>query len=162
MKNFVNAFRMGLGLAGLCLLTACAGNAPLFEKSPGPVVVADAPPAIDPTMTAPPPPVGARTAEALDTTTPEQRAAALAAPQPAGERELGRVAVSLGNPTEPGFWLRSSLVSAPVEGRVETASGKSVQVDLRPGAGAAQLSLAGFQALGLSLTDLPEVSVFGP
>jgi hypothetical protein len=31
---------------------------------------------------------------------------------------------------------------------------------LRPGTGAALLSLAAFRALGLGLTDLPEVTVF--
>jgi hypothetical protein len=35
-------------------------------------------------------------------------------------------------------------------------------VELRPGTGAALLSLAAFQALGLSLTDLPVVTVFAP
>ncbi len=160
MKNFVIPHRFVLGLAAVALMSACAGNAPLFQKAPG--AVADAPLALDPAMTAPPPPVGARTADALDTTTPEQRAEALAAPEPAGERELGKVAVSLGNATEPGFWLKTSLVSAPVQGRVVTASGKSAQVDLLPGTGAAQLSLAGFRALELNLTDLPQVTVFGP
>jgi hypothetical protein len=33
---------------------------------------------------------------------------------------------------------------------------------LRPGTGGALLSLAAFQALGLSLTELPQVTVFGP
>jgi hypothetical protein len=49
-----------------------------------------------------------------------------------------------------------------VQGRVVTASGQSLTLELRPGTGGALLSLAAFQALGLSLTGLPEVSVFGP
>lgn len=110
---------------------------------------------------APPPPPGARTAEALDTTTPEQRAAATAAPAaPAGERDLGAVAVSLGNPSEPGFWLRWSGVTAPGQGRVVAANGQAVLVELRPGEGAAQLSLAAFRALGLPLAGLASVTVY--
>ncbi|HSF63936.1 MAG TPA: D-galactarate dehydratase [Paracoccaceae bacterium] len=109
---------------------------------------------------APPPPPGARTAEALDTTTPEQRAAATAAPAaPAGERELGTVAVSLGSPAEPGFWLRWAGVTTPGPGRVVTAGGQAVLVDLIPGEGAAQLSLPAFRALGLPLAGLATVTV---
>lgn len=105
-------------------------------------------------------PQGARTAAAFDRTTPAERAAALAAP--ASGAPLGQVVVSLGNPAEPGFWLRSSLVSTPRPGTVRLASGASVQVDLLPpSGGAAQLSLAAFRALGLGLTDLPQVTVLG-
>ncbi len=43
---------------------------------------------------------------------------------------------------------------------MKTWGGTSVQVDLLPGEGGAQLSLAAFRALGLGLTDLPEVTVF--
>lgn len=108
-----------------------------------------------------PPPPGARTVTALDTTTAAQKAAALAAPaQPSGERNLGKTAVALGNVTEPGFWLRSGLVKSPGAGRVVTAAGDSIAVDMIPGAGASQLSLAAFRALNLSLTDLPEVTLF--
>ncbi|MDN5787546.1 hypothetical protein [Pseudorhodobacter sp.] len=107
------------------------------------------------------PPAGARTAAALDTTTAAQKAAALAAPpQPAGERELGKTAVALGNVTEPGFWLRSALVKSAGPGRVVTAAGGSIAVDLIPGDGSAQLSLAAFRALNLPLTGLPEVTIF--
>lgn len=101
-------------------------------------------------------------AAALDRTTPEEKAAALAAPAAGTERELGRVSVALGPPAEQGIWLTTSLVTAPVMGRVVTAEGTSLAVELRPGTGGALLSLAAFQALKLSLTDLPEVTVFGP
>ena len=107
-----------------------------------------------------PPPVGARTAAALDTTTAAQKAAALAPPKPQRERALGKTAVALGNVTEPGFWLRSSLVKTPGPGRVVTTGGGSIAVDLIPGEGAAQLSLAAFRALKLPLTALPEVTLF--
>jgi hypothetical protein len=110
---------------------------------------------------APPPPPGARTAEAFDTTTPEQRAAATAVPaMPSGERELGAVAVSLGSPAEPGFWLRWAGVTAAGQGRVVAPGGQAVLVELRPGEGAAQLSLAAFRALGLPLAGLVSVTVY--
>ncbi len=147
------------------MLAACAdGAGGLFggRGSNAPPPSAAEPPAgaLDPAQTAPPPPPGARTADALDTTTPEQRAAATEAPAAESARELGKVAVSLGAPTDPGFWLRSKLVGVPTPGRVLTADGKTVKVDLLPGEGAAQLSLAAFRALELNLTALPEVTVF--
>jgi hypothetical protein len=122
---------------------------------------------------APPPPVedaapataiaplgtGAATAEALDQSTPEEVAAATAPPA-GGERELGTVVVALGSPAEQGFWIKTPLAVVAGKGRVETADGKSVNVDLQPGTGGALLSLAAFRALGLGLTDLPEVTVF--
>jgi len=108
--------------------------------------------------------LGARAvrAETLDTTTAAEKAAALAAPAASGERNLGRVVVALGPPAEQGIWLKTSLVSETVQGRVETAAGKSLTLELRPGTGGALLSLAAFQALALSLTALPEVTIFAP
>ena len=105
-------------------------------------------------------PQGARTAAALDTTTAAEKAAARAAP--AEGAVLGKVVVSLGNPVEQGFWLRSALVQGPRPGVVRLASGATVQVDLLPLAGGGpQMSLAAYRALGLGLTDLPEVTVLG-
>jgi hypothetical protein len=108
--------------------------------------------------------LGARavSAETLDKTTAAEKAAALAAPAAGGERELGKVVVALGPPAEQGIWLSSALVKEKAQGRIMTAAGKSLTLELRPGTGAALLSLAAFQALGLSLTELPEVTVFGP
>jgi hypothetical protein len=108
--------------------------------------------------------LGARavSAEVLDKTTAEEKAAALAAPAKGGERELGRVVVALGSPVEQGIWLSSALVKDKAQGRIVTAAGKSLAVELRPGTGGALLSLAAFQALGLALTELPEVTVYGP
>ncbi len=97
-------------------------------------------------------------AAALDQTTAAEKAAA-AAPVAAGARELGRTTVALGSPAEQGFWLKSPLVTAAGKGRVTTSSGASVAVDLQPGTGGSLLSLAAFRALGLGLTDLPEVVV---
>ncbi len=100
-----------------------------------------------------------RPAAALDTTTAAERAAAVAAPD-AGT-VLGTVTASLGNPAEGGFWLTTALVTAPRQGAVRLPSGRSVAVELRPGPGAAQLSLAAYRALDLGLTDLPVVTVVG-
>lgn len=145
-------------------LTATSGCAVLDRLKPATAATAAtaAPDASEPVAAAPAPVLGAggNTAAALDTTTAAQKQAALAAPAASGERELGKVTVSLGSPAEPGIWLRSALVTAPGKGRVVTASGQSVAVDLLPGQGAAQLSLAAYMALGLSLTALPEVTVF--
>jgi uncharacterized protein YceK len=102
---------------------------------------------------------GAATAATLDQSTPEQVAAATA-PVANGARELGRVVVALGSPAEQGFWIKTPLAVVAGKGRVVTADGKSVNVDLQPGTGGALLSLAAFRALGLGLTDLPEVTVF--
>ena len=138
------------------VLASCGAFGGLQPKSQTPDVQIVMP--LDPTVVLPPP-VGANTAATLDTTTEAQRAAAVAAPV-AGARELGKVTVALGSPAEPGFWLRTPLVTAPSKGKVVTASGASVAVDLQPGSGGALLSLAAYRALGLALTDLPEVTVF--
>jgi len=156
------ALRLTLWLCAPVLLMACAAG-PFSQGR-----TADVPPQTDPATVAEvpalrplPPPAGAKTAAALDTTSVAQKTAALAAPsQPAAERTLGKTAVALGNVTEPGFWLRSALVSSAGKGRAVTAQGKSIQVDLIPGSGAAQLSLAAFRALDLPLTGLPEVTIF--
>lgn len=114
---------------------------------------------------APPPataPLGALTPEVLDTTTLDDRAAA-AAPSAEGQA-LGKVVVSLGAPAEAGFWLETPLVAAPRPGRVVLpGSGAAVKVELRPAAqgSGSRLSLAAMRLLGVSLTDLPEVEVFG-
>jgi hypothetical protein len=106
--------------------------------------------------------VRSESAATLDTTTTAEKAAALAAPAAGGERGLGKVVVALGPPAEQGLWLSSVLVRDVAQGRVVTASGQSLAVELRPGTGAALLSLAAFQALKLPLTGLPEVTVYGP
>lgn len=137
-------------------LASCGAGGGFGAKPKTPEVQIVTP--VDPTVVLPPPP-GANTAASLDTTTAEQRAQAVAAPI-AGARELGKTTVALGSPTEPGFWLRSALVAVAGKGKVVTASGASVAVELRPGTGGALLSLPAYRALGLSLTDLPAVTVF--
>lgn len=153
MKSLVApAFALAPPFALVVSLAGCAALAP---KPVEPVA-----PAPEVPVAAPAPAMGGagKTAEALDTTTAAERAAAVAAPAAAG-RELGKVSVALGPPAEPGFWLKSTLVTAPGKGRVVTASGAAVAVDLLPGTGGALLSLAAYRALGLDLTALPEVTV---
>lgn len=142
-------------------LTAFSGCAVLERLKPAPSADPVVPEVADPISAASAPVLGVgATATSLDTTSDAQKQAALAAPATSGERELGKVSVSLGSPSEPGIWLRSSLVTAAGKGRVVTATGQSVAVDLLPGQGAAQLSLAAYMALGLPLTALPDVTVF--
>ncbi|MFN3993369.1 MAG: hypothetical protein ACK4IU_10745 [Tabrizicola flagellatus] len=144
-----------LALSGCALLQPQGGPKAAATPAPAP----EAAPAVATT------PLGtarAVSAAALDKTTAEEKAAALAAPAKGGERELGKVVVALGPPAEQGIWLSSALVKEKAQGRIVTAEGKSLAVELRPGTGAALLSLAAFQALGLGLTSLPEVTVFGP
>ncbi|MFZ1471014.1 MAG: hypothetical protein WAT09_18845 [Paracoccaceae bacterium] len=97
---------------------------------------------------------------ALDKTSEAEKAAALAAPAPAGG-PLGRAVVALGSPAEAGLWVQSSLVSTPGKGRVTAPNGQSLTVELRPGTGAALMSLSAYQALGIGLTELPELTIFG-
>ena len=88
------------------------------------------------------------------------------APEDAGgEKLLGETVASLGDPTKPGFWLETPLVSKPTIGRVHFAgSGKSAQVDLIPIDGpptaGSRISLAAMRLIDAPLTDLPTLQVF--
>ena len=159
MKHHILFAALLLGLPGCAILSPNAGGGPGSVAGP-----ADPQPATDMVAAAASAALGAGAvrAEVLDTTTAEEKAVALATPAASGERALGRVVVALGPPAEQGLWLSTSLVSETVQGRVETAAGKSLTLEVRPGTGGALLSLAAFQALGLGLTDLPEIRVFGP
>lgn len=112
------------------------------------------------------PVVSAQTPEQFDTTTAEERLAAASAPEDAGgEKLLGETVASLGDPTKPGFWLETPLVSKPTIGRVHFAgSGKSAQVDLIPIDGpptaGSRISLAAMRLIDAPLTDLPTLQVF--
>ncbi|WP_136682943.1 hypothetical protein [Falsirhodobacter xinxiangensis] len=141
--------RIYIALIALPLLASCAEISNPFRREQAP------PPAAATALGA-----IAKTPEAYDLTSEAERERALAAPVNAGAERLGAVVAVLGNAGEPGFWMRSSLVKEPRKGRVETADGASVAVDLLPGAGSAQLSLAAYRALGLSLTALPQVTVY--
>ena len=82
------------------------------------------------------PAAGAVTVEALDTTTPEQRREAVADAPSSGDGRIGSTVASLGAPGEPGFWIKTPLVSEEQTGRlVYVGSGRSVQVKLLPSGG---------------------------
>jgi hypothetical protein len=152
MRQFLPLALLGLALSG-CTLMQGPGDAT-------PAAPAPAAPAVE---AAPPPPAGARSAEALDTTTPEQRAAA-SAPAAGPERALGTTVASLGSATEPGLWLKTPLVKEEQAGRVTNpATGKSAAVTLLPLPGPAsagsQLSLPAMRLIGADLTALTEVEV---
>lgn len=120
--------------------------------------------AVAPAVTAPKPKANARTASDFDTTTAEQKAEAAKAPA-AAEKKLGKTVASLGDPTQPGFWVKTPLVKAAGQGRiVNPANSKSAKVELVPLAGPAsggsQVSLPALQLIGVSLTDLPEIEVY--
>lgn len=107
----------------------------------------------------------ARTVDQFDTTTSAQKAEAVAEAAAGGGTELGMTIASLGAASEPGFWLKTPLVSAPAKGRVTyPATGKSVQVDLIPIDGpktaGSRMSLAAMRLIDAPFTGLPEVQVF--
>ncbi|MEL6121794.1 MAG: hypothetical protein AAFR49_19210 [Pseudomonadota bacterium] len=111
-------------------------------------------------------PLGATTAEEFDTTSEDDRAAALeGATSTGGETDLGTTIASLGDVTQTGFWLKTPLVSAPTKGRVQfTENGKAVAVDLiplegEPGSGS-RISLAAMRLLEVDLTALADLQVF--
>ncbi|MBU2992979.1 hypothetical protein [Octadecabacter sp. B2R22] len=124
-------------------------------------------PTLDRTQTRPdfppPPSATARTVEQFDTTTAEDRAAAVATPVSSGERRLGTTIASLGSPTDPGIWFKTPLVSEVTQGRV-VYNGNSVAVELRPSGGVvgsgSQISLAAMRLIEAPLTGLPEVTVY--
>lgn len=173
-----------LALYALVGLTACADGSmtnPLRNANPSvvaptggadlsPSLGRDYAPPLRPTLDRtqsrpdfpPPPSSSARTVEQFDTTSAEDRAAAVAVPSGA-ERRLGASIASLGSPTEPGIWFKTPLVTEVTQGRV-VYQGKSVNVELRPSGGAAgsgsQISLAAMRLIEAPLTGLPEVTVY--
>lgn len=108
-----------------------------------------------------PPVIDGQSPAALDTTAPEERAAA--AVPASGGAALGGTVASLGDPARPGFWLETPLVTEEATGRVEYA-GQSAQVTLIPAGGpptaGSRMSLSAMRLLGAPLTDLVEVNVF--
>ncbi|WP_095589937.1 hypothetical protein [Actibacterium ureilyticum] len=154
----MNMAQTGIAACCLALLSGCVAPTPGEQAPPDT-------PAAAPLPQAPPPPASAVTVEQFDTTTAAEREAA-AAPVAAAEARLGTVVATLGNPTDPGFWVKTGLVSAPRPGRLEDpATGATVRVELRPLDAASdtdgQTSLAALRTLGVSLTGLPELRVYG-
>ena len=116
--------------------------------------------AAESTGTAPAPPAAARTVEQFDTTTQAQRVAA--SQGTSGGKALGTTVASLGDPSQPGFWIETSLVTAPGSGRIKSVgTGESADVDLVPlSEGSARVSLAAWRLLDLPLTELATLEVF--
>lgn len=168
--------RAGLIILAATALSGCAQGAFLSRPASSPSAVETAPtseqtairPQARPAVmvpTAPPPPASARTVEQFDTTTQAERAQAASAVQPTGETALGETIASLGDPSKPGFWLETPLVSSAQKGRVMfPGSGKSAQVDLLPIDGPAtagsRISLATMRLIQAPLTDLPTLKVY--
>ncbi|WP_394177353.1 D-galactarate dehydratase [Yoonia maritima] len=149
-------------------LIALAGcTTPSFQGVFGPTpvptetVVDEPTPTLDETP-APPPPANATTVAEFDTTTVEEREAAVTQVA-AVETRLGVTIASLGSPADPGIWLKTPLVTELSPGRV-VYNGKSVNVELRPSGGVAgsgsQISLAAMRLIEAPLTSLPELEVF--
>ncbi|MGB7241470.1 MAG: hypothetical protein WBC93_05185 [Sulfitobacter sp.] len=109
------------------------------------------------------PPANATTAEEFDTTSAAERADAAASAAGSG-KALGRTVASLGSPSEPGFWLKTPLVTSEVQGRVTNpATGKSAAVTLIPIEGpvtaGSRMSLPAMRLIGANLGALTEVEV---
>ena len=110
-----------------------------------------------PAVTSPPP--DARTVAQFDTTTAQERAAAMASSEAAGETRLGTTIATLGSPADPGIWLKTPLVTERLLGRVDY-NGTSVNLELRPSGSEAgsgsQISLPAMRLLDAPLTGLLE------
>lgn len=101
----------------------------------------------------------------LDKTTEAEKQDALASTATGGEVKLGSTIASLGDVSQQGFWLKTPKVLVETPGRIVWAgSGSSVNVTLIPkqdaSSGGSQISLAAMRALGVPLTDLPELVVY--
>lgn len=146
-------------------LAACESTSlqEFFQVPQSPVDTA-LPETLDPTPP-PPPPADARTVDQFDTTTAEDRAEATGTGASPGARFLGTTNVSLGSAADPGFWIKTPLVTTLVAGRVEyPGNGRTLNLELRPSGGAegsaSQMSLAAMRLLDIPLTALTDVKVF--
>lgn len=155
MRHFII---LGTALAGALALSGCDKIHLPWQQAPKPGTVT--PPQVGPIS-----PGIAATPSSLDATTAAQKKAALDSGPGTAKRRLGETVASLGSPARQGFWLRTGLVTKDEKGRIEV-SGRKLAADLLPSGGAkdggSQLSLAAFRALGLDLTDLPKLTVYGP
>ncbi len=153
MKHFVL-----IPLVSLGLLAGCGALQKLQGPKAAPASGVEIVPSVEPAVTLPAMGQGT-SAAALDGATAADTQAALAPTGQAGQ-SLGTAVVALGSPADQGFWVKSPLIKVAGKGRVVTSGGQSVNVELRPGSGGALLSLSAFRALGLGLTDLPEVTIY--
>lgn len=165
MRYLVYGFAAVLALSACARTPATEAAAPTFE---GAVTRPVARPSALETRAAPPPST-ARTAAQFDTVSAGEKAAAEAAAQEAAAagagRALGVTIASLGDPAQPGLWIKTPLVSTAGRGRVVyPKTGKAVELDLipleGPMTGGSRMSLAALRVLEAPLTDLPEVEVY--
>lgn len=158
--------RKSVGIAILLALANCAAmdatnplNLPQSKSSTSSQVTENGSAPLSALRQSPLPSVEAKGAAALDAGNGAGSADASAV-SGAG-KVLGSQIVSLGDPTEPGLWVKTDLVQAEQFGTVVIAGGQPMQVTLRPleGSGSPQISLAALRLLGASLTSLPEVTL---
>ncbi len=153
-------------ILALCFLVACGQNSAPSERPTEPVSRDDVVrPKLRPAGLGRVVPKDASTAEQFDVTTDAERRDAAQAPSGAQERLLGHTIASLGDPTQAGFWIKTSLATAQRTGRVVfPGNGRSAKLELLPIAGSdssgSRMSLAAFRLLGAPLTGLPEIEVY--
>ncbi len=125
-----------------------------FALLPGCNLIQDGSGAADPVLS---PPESVETVPLDDIAAPQESAAA-----PAFSGTASTVA-GLGDPTEPGLWMETPLVTVNQTARVRSATGAEVTLTLRPIAGEAsagsRLSIDAMRALGAPLTELVELQV---
>jgi len=162
MKQIIGAILAGVFMAG------CAQLSPL-NQTDKPGAEQTRPNARPAGAAAKRPPASARTAEQFDTTSAAEKSAARTAAEVAQKsgqgKLLGRTIASLGDPTKPGIWIETPLVSEPAKGRaVYRGNGKAVQLDLIPIDGPAtagsRMSLAALRVIEAPLTELLDVDVY--
>jgi hypothetical protein len=163
MKHYIILGVAVVALAGCAGVTDRLGLGKRGADAAPPTAEARAEASLSSATAAARPPAGARTADALDTTTAEQRAEA-SKPAEAGAKSLGTTVASLGSATEPGLWMKTPLVKSEMQGRVTNpATGKSSTVELipldGPASGGSRMSLSALRLIGASLTDLTKVEV---
>ncbi len=168
-------------LVPLCVLSlaGCTGTFPGLAPQPEtPNVVETAPSqVVDPNVIDPNAPLSTSPQASTTAMSPVARPADLKIAQPVVEKTelppppkpvvtndtLGTTVVSLGDPTQPGIWIKTPLVKSGRKGRIVAPSGKEVVADFIPLGGpvtaGSQISLQAMQALGLSLTDLHTVAL---
>ena len=152
----------GRAIGGLLLAAMTLTGCDLFQRIRG-----GSPSSAVATTPAPPPaagriPVGgAASAASFDTVSDAEKAEARAVAASAPASVLGEVTVTLGDPADPGLWVKSALVTEEEPGTVRTGGGDAVAVTLRPlgSDGGAQISLAALRALGLPLAGLFPVTL---
>ncbi|WP_348655723.1 hypothetical protein, partial [uncultured Sulfitobacter sp.] len=146
MKHYIILGVAVVALAGCAGVTDRLGLGKRGADAAPPTAEARAEASLSSATAAARPPAGARTADALDTTTAEQRAEA-SKPAAAGAKSLGTTVASLGSATEPGLWMKTPLVKSEMQGRVTNpATGKSSTVELipldGPASGGSRMSLS--------------------